>query len=403
MTNALVKCLKLIHKIPILFLKQGLNLLYMEKDYYELLGVDKNANVDEIKKSYKKLALKYHPDRNPGNKEAEEKFKEITAAYEVLSDSNKRAGYDNYGHAGADGGFDFNQGFSSAGDFSDIFNDFFGGGFGNRPRAKRNTESQGTPGADLRYDLKITLEDAFQGIQAPIHYVTNVRCDSCQGIGSEGAIKPVQCSTCQGSGRVRSQQGFFTIERTCHTCYGEGKIIHNKCKKCGGNGRRRDEVNISVSIPKGVEDGTKVKVSDKGEAGARGGKNGNLYVCVKIAPHKVFTRDMAHLNCKVPVRMTLAALGGEIEVQSIDGAKIKIKVPEGTQTGTKLRCREKGMPYINSHTRGDLYVQVIVETLHPKNLTKKQIELLKALEESESLNQQPEGFFNKVKKKYSMF
>ncbi|MDN5247678.1 MAG: molecular chaperone DnaJ [Wolbachia endosymbiont of Tyrophagus putrescentiae] len=367
----------------------------MKKDYYELLEINRNASIDEIKKAYKKLALKYHPDRNPGNKEAEEKFKEITAAYEVLSDPNKKAGYDSYGHEGPSaGGFDFGYG---ASDFSDIFNDFFGGGFGNsRSRTKK---SAATPGADLRYDLEITLEDAFKGMQTPIHYVTNVKCETCQGTGSEGAIKPAQCNMCKGSGRVRSQQGFFTIERTCHVCYGEGEIIQNKCKKCGGSGRRRDEVNISVAIPKGIEDGTKVKVNGKGEAGIRGGKNGDLFVCVNIASHKVFTREKADLHCKIPVRMTLAALGGEIEVQSIDGAKIKVKIPEGTQTGTKLRCREKGMHYMNSSTRGDLYVQVIVQTLNPKNLTKKQIELLKALEESEDSNQQQnEGFFNKVKK-----
>ncbi len=223
----------------------------------------------------------------------------------------------------------------------------------------------------------------------------------CQGRGSEGAIKPVQCHTCQGSGRIRTQQGFFTIERTCTTCYGEGEIIQNKCKKCNGSGRRRDEVNISVSIPKGIEEGAKVRVSGKGEAGAKGGKSGDLYVYVKITPHKIFTRNKADLHCKVPIRMTLAVLGGEIDVQSIDGAKIKVKVPEGTQTSTKLRCKEKGMPYMNSYARGDLYVQIIVETLNPNNLTKKQIELLKALEEEEnaSIQQQSEGFFSKVKKK----
>ena len=360
----------------------------MTKDYYELLGVDRSASIDEIKKSYKKLALKYHPDRNPGNKEAEEKFKEITAAYDVLSDSNKKAGYDNYGHAGSGaGGFDFSQ---STGDFSDIFNDFFGGGF------SKTKKSSAAPGADLRYDLEIDLESAFNGKHTPIHYVTNVQCNVCKGSGSEGAIKPIQCHTCQGSGRIRSQQGFFTIERTCYTCYGEGEIIQNKCKRCGGSGRRRDEVNISISIPKGVEDGTKIKVSGKGEAGVRGGKNGNLYVCIKITSHKTFTRDKAHLHCKVPIRMTLAALGGEIEVQAIDGARIKVNVPEGTQTGTKLRCKGKGMPYVNSNTRGDLYVQLVVETLNPKNLTEKQIELLRALNESEQLS---EGFFDKVKKK----
>ncbi|OEY86559.1 molecular chaperone DnaJ [Wolbachia pipientis] len=368
----------------------------MTRDYYELLGVNRNASIDEIKKAYKKLALKYHPDKNPGNKEAEEKFKEITAAYEVLSDVNKRANYDRYGHesGGGSGGFDFSHGFTSTTDFSDIFNDFFGTGFGNRTRAKEH----GTPGADLRYDLEITLEDVFKGVQIPIHYVTNVKCDLCHGTGSEGGIKPVQCNSCQGTGRVRSQKGFFTIESTCYACYGEGEIIQNKCKKCSGNGRKRDDVNISVSIPKGVEDGTKVKISGKGEAGARGGRNGDLYVHVKIAPHKIFTRDKAHLYCKVPVRMTLAALGGELEVQSIDGSKIKVKLPEGTQTGTKLRCKGKGMPHINSDTHGDLYVQVIVETLNPKHLTQKQIDLLKALDES--TEQKHEGFFSKVKKNF---
>lgn len=378
--------------------------MYMsKKDYYELLGIDRNASIDEIKKAYKKLALKYHPDKNPGNKEAEEKFKEIAGAYEVLSDSDKKAAYDRYGHDGASagGGFDFSQGFSSAGDFSDIFNDFFGGGFGGgagRSRTRRSAASQGVAGADLRYDLEITLEDAFKGIQAPIHYATNVKCDTCQGTGSEGAIKPVQCHTCQGSGRVRTQQGFFTIERTCGTCYGEGEIIKNKCNKCSGSGRKRGEVNISVSIPKGVEEGTKVKVSGKGEAGAKGGKSGDLYVYVKIATHKTFTKNKSDLHCKVPVGMIRATLGGEIEVQSIDGAKIKVKIPEGTQTNTKLRCKEKGMPYMNSSARGDLYVQVIVETLNPKSLTKKQIELLKALEEEENKGES-EGFFSKIKKK----
>jgi len=366
------------------------------KDYYELLEVGRNASVDEIKKAYKKLALKYHPDRNPGNKEAEEKFKEITAAYEVLSDPEKKAGYDRCGHE--DGGFDFSQ---AAGDFSDIFNDFFGGGFGGSSRSKAKRSTTRVPGSDLRYNLEITLEDAFKGIQVPIHYVTNVKCDTCQGTGSEGTIKPVQCHMCQGSGRIRTQQGFFTIERTCTTCYGEGEIIQNKCKKCGGNGRRRDEVNISVSIPKGIGDGDEVPVFGKGEAGARGGKCGDLYVYVKIAKHDTFDRDKANLCCKVPIKMTQAVLGGEVDVQLIDGSKIKVKVPEGTQAGTKLRCRGKGMPCVGSGACGDLYVQVIVETLNPKNLTEKQIELLKALEEEENANmqRQSERFFNKVKKK----
>ncbi len=368
----------------------------MVKDYYELLGVNRNASIDEIKKAYKKLALKYHPDKNPNNKEAEEKFKEITAAYEVLSDVNKRAHYDRYGDASSGGGFDFNHGFTSTSDFSDIFNDFFGAGFGSR--ATRKKKEPGTPGADLRYDLRITLEDAFKGMNIPIHYVTNVKCDSCQGTGSEGGIKPIQCNVCQGTGRVRSQKGFFTIESTCYACYGEGEIVQNKCKKCGGNGRKRDDVNISVSIPRGVEDGTKVKISGKGEAGVRGGRSGDLYVHVSIAPHQVFTCDKVHLHCKVPVRMTLAALGGEIEVQSIDGSKIKVKLPECTQTGTKLRCKGKGMPYVNSDTCGDLYVQVIIETLNPRHLTPKQVALLKELDET--VQQPHEGLFSKIKKNF---
>ncbi|WFW29872.1 MAG: molecular chaperone DnaJ [Wolbachia endosymbiont of Menacanthus eurysternus] len=368
------------------------------KDYYGLLGVNKNASIDEIKKAYKKLALKYHPDRNPNNKEAEEKFKEITAAYEILSDPEKKASYDHYGHENIGGGFsgfDFSQ---AAGDFSDIFNGFFGRGFSGSNMGKKSTTKM--PGSDLRYDLEITLEDAFNGIRAPIHYVTNVKCSTCDGTGSEESTKPAQCHICHGSGRTRTQQGFFTIERTCSTCYGEGEIIQNKCKKCSGNGRKRDEVNISVSIPRGIEKGSKVRISGKGEAGIRGGKSGDLYVYIKIAPHKIFTRDKADLHCKIPIKMTLAILGGEIDVQLIDGFKIRMKIPEGTQTGTKLRCKEKGMPYVNSNMRGDLYVQVIVETLNPKNLTQKQIELLKAFEEEKAnIQQKPEGLFNKIKKK----
>ncbi|UWI83107.1 molecular chaperone DnaJ [Wolbachia endosymbiont of Howardula sp.] len=371
-----------------------------KKDYYELLEIGRNASVEEIKKSYKRLAFKYHPDRNPNNKEAEEKFKEIASAYEVLSDSQKRATYDQYGQESP---FGSSQSFHSSGDFSDIFNDFFSGGFNSTSRAKANKNtSAGVPGSDLRYDLEITLEDSFKGIQAPIHYVTNIKCDVCQGIGSEGAITPVKCHACKGSGMTRAQQGFFTIERTCNVCYGEGEIIKNKCKKCDGNGRKRAEVNISVSIPHGVEEGSKVRVSGKGEAGIRNAKSGDLYVYVKIAPHKIFTRNKADLYCKVPINMTLAILGGEIDVYSIDGIHIKVKVPEGIQTNTKLRCKEKGMYYINSYTRGDLYVQVIVMTVHPKNLNKKQLELLQAFSEEEKnigMQCSTEGFFSTVKKK----
>ncbi|WP_339045452.1 molecular chaperone DnaJ [Candidatus Mesenet endosymbiont of Agriotes lineatus] len=378
-----------------------------KKDYYELLGVSRSASEDEIKKAYRKMAMKYHPDRNPDDKTAEEKFKEISQAYEVLSKKEKRADYDQYGHdafsGGGNGGFGFNQGFSSAADFTDIFNDIFGGSFGvGQGKRGARARTSGVRGSDLRYDLEITLEEAFRGINKPIHYPTNVKCKSCNGSGSEGATKPVQCNTCGGVGRVRSQQGFFTIEKTCHVCNGEGELIQNKCKKCGGHGRTREEVNISVTIPKGVEAGYSIRVNGKGEAGVRGGGNGDLYVYISIAPNKFFTRKGADIYCKVPVRMTLATLGGEIEVPTINGTYAKVKVPAGAQTGDKLRLKEKGMPYINSTNRtGDMYIQVTVET--PVNLTDKQKELLAKFEHECNNNSSPqcEGFFKKIKSFWS--
>lgn len=376
-----------------------------KKDYYELLGISKGAAEDEIKKAYRKMAMKYHPDRNPDDKAAEEKFKEISQAYEVLSNKEKKAAYDQYGHdafsGGGNGGFGFDQGFSSAADFTDIFNDIFGGGFGQGKRGAK-ARARGVRGSDLRYDLKITLEEAFKGINAPIRYSTNVKCKSCSGSGSEGTTKPVQCNTCGGVGRVRSQQGFFTIERTCHICNGEGELIQNKCKKCGGHGRTREEVNISVTVPKGIEDGYSIRVNGKGEAGVRGGGNGDLYAYISIAPHKFFTRKGADIYCKVPVRMILATLGGEIEVPTINGTHAKVKVPAGTQTGDKLRLKEKGMPHMNSTNRtGDMYIQVNVET--PVNLTDKQKELLKKFEDECNNNSSPqcESFFKKVKSFWS--
>ena len=371
-----------------------------KEDYYELLGVSRGASEEEIKKSYRKMVFKYHPDKNPGDKAAEEKFKKISEAYEVLSDQDKRAAYDRYGHSafrndmggehGFGGGYD--GGFST--DFSDIFNDFFGGNFGKTARNRR----EGTRGSDLRYDIEISLEDAYNGVKVPISYVTNVKCNQCEGSGSEGSVKSVKCGTCNGAGRIRTRKGFLTIEELCNVCSGEGEVIKNKCKRCGGAGRVRNEVGILVTVPRGIETGNKVRVNGKGEAGYRGAKEGDLYVYVVVKNHKFFTRKGCDLYCNVPIKMTLAALGGEIEMPSIDGTWTKLKIPEGTQSNDKLRMRGKGMYEIHtSDRRGDMYVQVTVET--PVKLTKKQIELLKKFDEESSSNSSPKysGFFQKIK------
>ncbi|MBQ4874815.1 MAG: molecular chaperone DnaJ [Rickettsiaceae bacterium H1] len=369
-----------------------------KQDYYELLGVGRNASADDIKKAYRKAAMKYHPDKNPGNKNAEMKFKEVCEAYEVLQDQQKRSAYDNFGHSafdgssgGSSGGF---SGFGS-GDFSDIFNDLFGGGF-DRKSAKRQRSDRRTQGSDLRYDLSISLEDAFNGIKAPISYTTQATCGECNGSGSEGKAKPVQCSTCNGAGVVRAQQGFFTIERTCHICHGHGTIIQNPCKRCGGDGRHRKEISLYATIPAGVEEGSRVRLPGKGEAGAYGGNNGDLYVCVSIKKHKFFTRKGTDISCDVPISMSLAALGGEIGVPLLEGSKIKVKVPEGTQTGDKLRIKNKGMKRLHSESRGHMYVGIIVET--PVKLSKKQKEILQQFAEtSGGSSPKSESFFSKIK------
>jgi molecular chaperone DnaJ len=366
----------------------------MSLDYYALLGVSKTATPDELKKAYRKMAMKYHPDKNPGDKEAEKKFKEISEAYEVLSDDQKRAAYDRYGHAAFEqGGFGggqggFSQGFSS---FSDIIDEMFGGMGGS---SGHYTQS----GSDVRFNLDISLEEAFKGTNTRIKFATFGSCDSCNGSGSEGSTPPVTCHTCKGHGRVRVQQGFFAMERTCQTCQGTGKIIPNPCKRCNGSGRVRKEKNLEVKIPSGVEDGTRIRVAREGEAGFRGAPPGDLYVFISLKPHKFFNRQGRNISCRVPIKMTTAALGGQIEVPTIDGSRAEVKIPSGTQSHQQFRLRGQGMTALRSHGRGDMVVEVVVET--PVNLTKKQKEILRNFEDAskgEDNSPQTSGFFAKVK------
>lgn len=367
-----------------------------KRDYYEVLGVPRSASEADIKRAYRQLAMKYHPDRNPGDPTAEAKFKEINEAYEVLKDPQKRAAYDQFGHRafepgmgpGPSAGFDFAS-------FADVFDDLFGDILGGGAR-RRGT---GARGADLRYNLTLTLEEAFTGKQAQIRVPTAVVCEACRGSGSEGGAEPSICPTCRGMGRVRTQQGFFTIERTCPTCMGSGRTITNPCRICGGAGRVQREKTLLVTIPAGVEDGTRIRLAGEGEAGLRGGAPGDLYIFVSVAPHRMFRRDGTTLYCRVPIPMVTAALGGSVEVPGIDGERIEIAVPAGTQTGKQVRLKGKGMTALNGRGRGDLIVELVVET--PVNLTKRQIELLREFEKAgkSAKGQHPEseGFFAKVK------
>ena len=370
-------------------------------DYYELLSCSKTASADELKKAYRKLAMQYHPDRNPGNKDAEHKFKEINEAYDVLRDDQKRAAYDRYGHAAFEsgggrpgagaGGFDFSFG---GGGFADIFDEMFGDFMGGR----RGGGGASGRGADLRYNMEVSLEDAFKGTQTTVRVPTTVACDSCKGTGAEGGQAPVSCPTCSGMGKVRAQQGFFTIERTCPSCHGAGRVIKDPCKSCGGAGRVRREKTLQVNIPAGVEDGTRIRLAAEGEAGLRGAQPGDLYIFLAIAPHRFFQRDGANIHCRVPIPMTTAALGGTIEVPTIDGGRAKVTVPPGTQTGQQFRLKGRGMSVLRSPARGDLFIQAMVET--PVNLTKRQQELLREFEKAgEEGKTSPEsaGFFARVK------
>lgn len=368
-----------------------------KRDFYETLGVTKGASADDIKKAYRKLAMQYHPDKNPGDKEAEHTFKEINEAYDVLKDDQKRAAYDRYGMgafegagAGGPGGFGGGGDFSAS--FSDIFEDLFGDFMGARQRS-----SGPARGADLRYNLEISLEEAFKGKQESIRVATSVTCDTCSGSGGANGAKPVTCTACNGAGRLRAQQGFFTVERTCATCGGSGKVIKDPCKKCAGSGRMRKEKTLAVTIPAGVEEGTRIRLSGEGEVGARSGPPGDLYIFLSIKPHPIFRREGADIHCRVPIRMTVAAMGGSIEVPTIDGSRARVQVPPGTQTGDQFRLRSKGMSVMRSSARGDMYIHAQVET--PRNLTTRQKELLKDFEKTEGKNTSPdsEGFFSKVK------
>jgi len=366
-----------------------------KQDYYEALGLARGASPDDIKKAYRSLAMKFHPDRNQGDKAAEHKFKEISEAYEVLKDDQKRAAYDRFGHAAFEngagrgfGGFEF-----TAGGFADIFDEMFGE-FINPGRANK---ARGR-GADLRYNMTISLQDAFAGKQTAIRVPGSAPCDACNGTGGEKGTQPVICTTCRGAGRVRASQGFFTVERTCHACGGAGKVIEKPCKGCNGAGRVRKEKNLQVNIPAGVEDGNRIRLAGEGEVGMRGGPPGDLYIFLSIAAHPLFKREGHHLYCAVPLPVTTAALGGTIEVPGIDGARVKITVPAGAQTGQQFRLRGKGMSVLRSESRGDLYVELQVET--PVNLTKRQQDLLREFEtagKGKSHSPASEGFFAKVR------
>ncbi len=363
--------------------------------YYEVLELDKGASEQAIKAAFRRLAKDCHPDRNGGDKDAEKKFKELNEAYEVLKDPQKRGAYDHMGHAAfeANGrGHGFGPDFASS--MSDIFDDLFGEFMGGRRSRQRSGRERG---ADLRYNMEITLLEAYAGKTAQIRVPTSVTCTTCTGTGAKSGARPAPCPTCGGNGKVRASQGFFTIERTCPGCHGRGEIINDPCGSCSGSGRVMRERTLSVNIPAGVEDGTKIRLAGEGEAGVRGGPAGDLYIFLSIKPHEFFQRDGADIFCRVPISMTTAALGGQIEVPSIDGEKSRVKVPEGTESGKQFRLKGKGMPVLRSSVTGDMYIQVEVET--PKSLTRKQRDLLEAFERESNRETSPQssGFFARVK------
>lgn len=367
-----------------------------KKDYYELLGVHRGASAEELKKAYRKLAMQFHPDRNGGNTDAEHKFKEINEAYDVLRDDQRRAAYDRFGHAAFEQGGMGNGGFDFGAGFSDIFDEMFGEILGGGRRQQRTGGAQ--RGADLRYDMEVTLEEAFAGVTKKITIPNAVTCDECKGSGAAAGTSPTECAMCKGHGRVRAQQGFFTVEHTCPTCQGNGRVIQSPCRKCAGQGRVHQQKTLAVEIPAGVEDGMRIRLSGEGTAGVRGGHPGDLYVIIGIEQHAVFQRDGANLYCRVPIAMTTAALGGTIDVPTIDGELSQVKIDAGTQSGHRSCIKRKGMSVLRGASRGDLYVEVAVET--PVHLTKRQKELLaEFMTEAETNKTHPESesFVSRVK------
>lgn len=369
-----------------------------KRDYYDVLGVPKGASADEIKKAYRKKAKELHPDRNKDNPDSEGKFKEANEAYEILKDAEKKAAYDRFGHAAFEGGMGPGGGhrpgsgdFSSA--FSDVFDDLFGDFMGGQ---RGGGGGRAARGSDLRYNLRVSMDEAFSGIQKTINVPTAVACSACDGTGAESGAEPTTCPTCSGMGKVRAQQGFFTVERTCPTCSGLGQIIKNPCKSCGGAGRVEKDRTLNVNIPAGVETGTRIRLAGEGEAGMRGGPPGDLYIFVEVAPHKLFERDGVNLYCRVPVSMARAALGGSIEVPTIDGGRARVQIPAGSQSGRQMRLRGKGVPALRGGGKGDMFIELAVET--PVNLTSRQKELLRDFEElSEDNNPESKSFFKSVK------
>ena len=368
-----------------------------KKDYYEVLGVDKNSSADQIKSAYRKLAVKYHPDKNKGDKSSEDKFKEASEAYHVLSNSERKQNYDNFGHAafengaggrGGFGNFDFSE------SFSDIFEDFFGEGFGGRSRSNRRSNYRGS---DLRYDLSINLDEAYNGKKQDIKFSTSEKCETCSGSGSKPGQSSSSCRMCGGHGQVRSSQGFFTVQQTCPQCSGSGEEITNPCSSCGGQGKKQASKRLSVTIPKGVDDGTRIRLAGKGEAGSRGAGNGDLYLFINVNTHELFKRQDEHLFFECPISIADAALGSSIEIPTIDGGKAKIKIPPGTQSGKQFRLRGKGMPYMRGSGIGDVYVQVNTEV--PVSLNKEQKDLLEKFRqiENEKSNPSIKNFFKKAK------
>jgi molecular chaperone DnaJ len=374
-----------------------------KRDYYEVLGVQKGADDKALKNAYRNQAKKLHPDANPGNKEAEARFKELNEAYDVLKDPQKKAAYDRFGHqafeggtAGKPGGAGFGPDFGSS--MSDIFEDLFGDFMGGQGSGRQRARGRGgaSRGSDLRYNLEISLTEAYTGKSAQVRVPSSATCELCKGSGAKAGTMPKTCGTCHGAGVVRSQSGFFTVERACHACGGRGQVIADPCTACGGQGRVTKDRTLSVNIPQGVEDGTRIRLANEGEAGLRGGPPGDLYIFLSVRPHEFFQRDGADLFCKVPISMPTAVLGGDIEVPTIDGKKARVSIPEGTQTGKQFRLKSKGMPVLRASQHGDMYIQVAVET--PVNLTRRQREILREFEKDSHHNSpESEGFFAKAR------